>query len=199
MTQQIELISCTEDVLDRLLSASGESMQQWTADFDASSLEVFLPDEIYDADLDLDQLDAVRQAIKEVRLHVLISIFAIIFRNGHHPKRVVRNVYKLAKLYCPESVKHLNNSELALLSSDTITASSMRSIACNKFIEEMSPQDLQSYIAHQGTDSLRRLAALQWNHRTTKAKSKTKKTGKKTKKPTSKKTVGKQQELPLNL
>ncbi len=182
MNQQIELISCIEDVLDFLLSASGESIQQWTADFDASSLEIFLPDEIYETDLDLDQLEAVRQAIKEVRLHVLISIFAIIFRNGHHPKRVVRNVYKLAKLYCPESVKHLNNSELALLSSDTITASSMRSIACNKFIEEMSPQDLQAYIAHHGTDSLRRLATLQWNHVTPKLNQKPKKTGKKTKK-----------------
>lgn len=107
MSSSPSVIHVYGDWLDYLLHAYGETQEQWNAPFDAAPILPELSKELYECGLNHHQLDVVKEEIADARLHILIGIFTIIFRNGYHPQRVTRNVYKLAKLYCPESVKKL--------------------------------------------------------------------------------------------
>ena len=153
------------DLLDYLLHAYGETKEQWNAPFDAAPILPELSRELYECGLNHHQLDVVKEEIADVRLHILIGILTILFRNGYHPQRVIRNVFKLAKLYCPESVKHLSHSDLAILTSDTISASSMRTHACNAFLDSMTQEQIQALIKKYGASALRKLAQVSWKSR----------------------------------
>lgn len=101
MSSSPSVIHVYGDWLDYLLHAYGETQEQWNAPFDAAPILPELSKELYECGLNHHQLDVVKEEIADARLHILIGIFTIIFRNGYHPQRVTRNVYKLAKLYCP--------------------------------------------------------------------------------------------------
>lgn len=161
MSSAPSVIHVYGDVLDRLLHASGESTSQWNQPFDPSPILPDLPSDLT-ADLTADQITKIKEEIADARLHILIGIFTIIFRNGYHPQRVCRNVYKLAKLYCPESIKHLSHSDLAILTSDTSSASSMRTRACNTYIDTLTHQQAQKIIDTYGPNALHKLAQVSW-------------------------------------
>ena len=144
MSSSPSAIHAQGDALDYLLHAHGETQEQWSAPFDATPILPELSKALYECGLNHHQLDVVKEEIADARLHILIGIFTILFRNGHHPQRVTRNVYKLAKLYCPKSVENLSHSDLALLTSDTISASSMRAHACNDFLDSLTPDQAQA-------------------------------------------------------
>lgn len=180
------------DVLDYLLHAHGETPEQWNAPFDAAPILPELSQELYECGLNHHQLDTVKEEIADARLHILIGIFTILFRNGYHPQRVTRNVFKLAKLYCPEAVKKLSHSDLAILTSDTISASSMRTHACNRFLDSMTPEQVRALIEKHGEGALHKLAQLSWKSR------KERKNKRKKRKPTPKPS-GKNNQQQLNL
>lgn len=165
MSSSPSVIRVYGDVLDYLLAAHGETQEQWDAPFDATPMLPELSRELYECGLDSQQIDMVKEEIADTRLHILIGIFTILFRNGYHPQRVIRNLFKLAKLYCPESVKHLSHSDLALLTSDTISASSMRTHACNAFLDTMTPEQVRTLIEQEGAGALHKLAQLSWKGR----------------------------------
>lgn len=150
MSSSPSIIHVHGDALDHLLHAHGETQEQWSAPFDATPILPELSKALYECGLNHHQLDVVKEEIADARLHILIGIFTILFRNGHHPQRVTRNVYKLAKLYCPKSVENLSHSDLALLTSDTISASSMRAHACNDFLDSLTPDQAQALIGKYG-------------------------------------------------
>ena len=160
MSSSPSVIHVYGDWLDYLLHAYGETQEQWNAPFDAAPILPELSKELYECGLNHHQLDVVKEEIADARLHILIGIFTIIFRNGYHPQRVTRNVYKLAKLYCPESVKNLSHSDLALLTSDTISASSMRAHACNAFLDSLTPAQAQALIDKYGKTAQARTSFL---------------------------------------
>lgn len=180
------------DVLDYLLHAHGETQEQWNAPFDAAPILPELSQELYNCGLNHHQLDTVKEEIADARLHILIGIFTILFRNGYHPQRVTRNVFKLAKLYCPEAVKNLSHSDLAILTSDTISASSMRTHACNRFLDSMTPEQVRALIEKHGEGALHKLAQLSW-------KSRKERKNKRKKRKTTPKPSGKNNQQQLNL
>ena len=175
MSSSPSVIHVYGDWLDYLLHAYGETQEQWNAPFDAAPILPELSKELYECGLNHHQLDVVKEEIADARLHILIGIFTIIFRNGYHPQRVTRNVYKLAKLYCPESVKNLSHSDLALLTSDTISASSMRAHACNAFLDSLTPAQAQALIDKYGKTALHKLAQVSWTIRNAQKKRRRKK------------------------
>lgn len=175
MSSSPSIIHVHGDALDYLLHAQGETQEQWSAPFDAAPILPELSKALYECGLNHHQLDVVKEEIADARLHILIGIFTILFRNGHHPQRVTRNVYKLAKLYCPKSVENLSHSDLALLTSDTISASSMRAHACNDFLDSLTPDQVQALIGKYGKTALRKLAQVSWTSRKAQKKSRKKK------------------------
>lgn len=165
MSSSPSVIRVYGDVLDHLLAAHGETKEQWEDPFSDDPIQVKISRALYECGLNHDQLDLVKEEIQDARLHILIGIFAILFKNGYHPQRVVRNVYKLAKLYCPESVKKLSHSDLAVLTSDTISASSMRTHACNRYLDTMTPEQVKALIDRYEDGALHKLAQLSWKSR----------------------------------
>lgn len=176
MSSNPSVIRVYGDVLDYLLAAHGETKEQWEDPFDDGPIQVSISRALYESGLNHDQIDMVKEEILDARLHILIGIFAILFKNGYHPKRVVRNVFKLAKLYCPESVKKLSHSDLAILTSDTISASSMRTHACNQYLDTMTPEQVKALVDKYGEGALHKLAQLSWKSRKERKKQRKKKT-----------------------
>ncbi|WP_417005847.1 hypothetical protein [Akkermansia sp.] len=88
MSSSPSVIHAQGDVLDYLLHAHGETQEQWSAPFDATPILPELSKALYECGLNHHQLDVVKEEIADARLHILIGIFTILFRNGHHPQRL---------------------------------------------------------------------------------------------------------------
>lgn len=194
MSSEVSLIRVYGDVLDYLLAAAGETQEQWDAPFDAAPILPELSKALYECGLNHHQLDTVKEEIADARLHILIGIFTIVFRNGYHPQRVTRNLFKLAKLYCPESISKISQSDLAILTSDTLSASSMRTKACNAYLDTMTPEQVRTLVEKYGDRTLHKVAQFYWKGRPSKKKKRKKHTQEE-----EKSTRRKQPELKLDL
>lgn len=123
-----------QDFLDVLLDKNGyENPAIWDKTLDFEQLDIDLSPEVTDFFKGDDEaLYIIQREILDCRIIILRAIFNLLFNNGVHPKRVIRNTYILAKKFYPQSLAHLTQSQIALLTDDSCTAMSMRAKAMNQ-------------------------------------------------------------------